>query len=104
MKVVPHNNLGCVSVGVVAAESLVRSDPSQDRTNGFFVACFVRRGPDDPDARKPSQGQAIDRKRTFESVDLLDKGTDAPSSKQFKLRRKKKSLNKGGRKGSNALH
>lgn len=46
---------------------MIRCLPGEDRTNGFFVSCFVRQSPSDKSAAAPNGGKAGKRKRGAQS-------------------------------------
>lgn len=65
------------------AESVIRCLPGQDKTNGFFVACFVRRDASAKphrkalsNADKPSEG-GVKTKLEKESIDLPSQAVKA---------------------------
>jgi hypothetical protein len=58
------------------AESVIRTNPSEDFTNGFFVACFLR--------KEATTDAANEQKRKLED------DAEASSSKKSKKKNKKK--------------
>jgi hypothetical protein len=68
------------SVFIADAESLIRTIPGEDRTNGFFVAMFVRSGP-----------VSLDNSSLKRKLDGGEVGEPA-NRKKRKKKRKKKSM------------
>ena len=68
------------------SESVIRTDPMQDRTNGFFVACFVK------SIEREAEPVAIisGSKRSHDHIEGLATH-DQPQSSKRKKRRKKAS-------------
>lgn len=68
-----------------SAESLVRCDPTEDRTNGFFVSCFVKKPKEKQTASSTSGGELLQQtKRTLE-----DTQTVSPEKPRKKRKKKK---------------
>lgn len=63
------------------AERLVRTVPAEDLTNGFFVACFIRKSPSE-------QGE----KRPVEENSNLETTSSNPSKKKKNNKKKKAAL------------
>ncbi|CAO3695263.1 unnamed protein product [Umbelopsis ramanniana] len=63
------------------AESVIRTNPSEDYTNGFFVACFLR---------KEATNDATNEEEENDQKRKLEGDVEAPSSKKSKKKNKKK--------------
>lgn len=63
------------------AESVIRTNPSEDYTNGFFVACFLR---------KEATNDATNEEEKNDQKRKLEGDVEAPSSKKSKKKNKKK--------------
>lgn len=68
-----------------ATESVVRCEPGEDATNGFFVACFERAS-----SRKRKAGDDEDDHDHDRNADLDADNTVEPSQSPAKKKRKKK--------------
>ncbi|GAA5809103.1 hypothetical protein MFLAVUS_002507 [Mucor flavus] len=64
------------------AECVVRTVPAEDLTNGFFVACFVRKSPNEQAEKRPLEEE--------EEEANLDTPTQNPAKKKKKNNKKKK--------------
>lgn len=83
-----------VLIGIIdAADSLIRTNPGADKTNGFFVSLFIRSaslvGVDE-------QGQDVKEdpkasKRKHEGEDSAEMNINRPTSKSSKNKKRKKS-------------
>ncbi|KAG2185612.1 hypothetical protein INT44_002405 [Umbelopsis vinacea] len=70
------------------AESVIRTNPSEDYTNGFFVACFLRK-----EATTETTTEATTEatpEATTEQKRKIEGDAEAPSSKKSKKKNKKK--------------
>lgn len=68
------------------SESVIRTDPMQDRTNGFFVACFVK----SIECEMEPVATISSSKRSHDDIEGLATH-DQPQSSKRKKRRKKAS-------------
>jgi putative methyltransferase len=74
-------------------EGCIRCDPTEDATNGFFVACFVRR-----DAR--NEQEAPKRKR----VDEEDSHSETDQKESLSTGKKRKKKKKKRKRGTTEGH
>lgn len=81
---------------LVLADSVVRSDPYHDLTNGFFVACFVRKAVSDkPVKRKLEEQEHVEPEVEEQKVEQQSqKQQQQPAAQNTSNTNKKKRKNK----------
>ena len=101
-------NKGLIA-SLTEADSLIRCVPGDDRTNGFFVSCFVRKkpgsdtggGPSEADTRR-KRGQSVTeepgnpskKRRGAEDEESSETQAEAPQANPAEGKRKKKQQRK----------
>ncbi|CDH60592.1 s-adenosyl-l-methionine-dependentmethyltransferase [Lichtheimia corymbifera JMRC:FSU:9682] len=85
-------------VATVLADSVVRSDPLHDMTNGFFVACFVRKAASDkPVKRKLQEQEHVEpevEEQKVEQQEVEQQQQQQPAASNTSNTNKKKRKNK----------
>lgn len=83
---------------LVLADSVVRSDPYHDLTNGFFVACFVRKAVSDkPVKRKLEEQEHVEpevEEQKVEQQQQQSQKQQQPAAQNASNTNKKKRKNK----------